>query len=183
MRRYFFMELKDAIQNRRSIKQYDDTTVDESAVQRAIELATYAPNHGMREPWRIVWVKKERLKDYAEKFANIAFKNNTEKKIQHAEKTKLLAGILLIVGPRDRRQKENLEDILAIGGFMQTLSLALFEEKIGSCIKTQPPLLHPELSQHLGCEPDEMIYGAVYLTAQTEAEYKPRKNTNLISIY
>ena len=177
------MELKDAIKNRRSIKQYVDTIVEDSAVERAIELATFAPNHGMREPWRIVWVKKERLENYAQTFADVAFKNNTEKKIQHVDKTKILAGILLIVGPRDRRQKENLEDVLAIGGFMQTLSLALYEEKIGSCIKTQPPLLHPELSKHLGCEADEMIDGAVYLTAQTEAEYKPRKNTNLISTY
>lgn len=177
------MELKDAIINRRSIKQYIDTTVEDSTIESAIELATYTPNHGMREPWRVVWVKKDRLEDYAQIFANIAFKNNAEKKMQHVEKTKLLAGILLIIGPRDRRQKESLEDVLAIGGFMQTLSLALYDKGVGSCIKTQPPLLHPELSNHLGCQADEMIYSAIYLTAQTEAEYKPRKNNNLISIY
>ncbi|MCE4955814.1 nitroreductase family protein [Macrococcoides caseolyticum] len=177
------MELKDAIINRRSIKQYEDSSVDDAAVERAISLSTYAPNHGMREPWRVVWIKKDRIEDYANVFGNIAFKNNDEKIKMNTNKMMGLAGILIIIGPRDRRQKENLEDILAIGGFMQTLSLALFEEGIGSCIKTQPPLLHPELSLHLGCNADEMIYGAINLTAQTEADYKARKNQNLINIY
>lgn len=177
------MELQAAIKNRRSVKQYIDSTVDDAAVLRAINLATYTPNHGMREPWRVIWIKKERLVDYGATFANIAFKNNEVKINAHIEKTKLMAGILIIIGPRDRRQREHYEDVLAIGGFMQTLSLALFEEGIGSCIKTQPPLLNPELSSHLGCQDNEMIYGAVYLTAQTEAEFKERKNSQLISEY
>lgn len=177
------MELQQAIKQRRSIKQYIDTTVEDDKVTRAIELATYAPNHGMREPWRIVWIKKDRLAAYAEKFANVAFKNNETKIAAHIEKTKLLAGMLIVIGPRDRRQKENLEDVLAIGGFMQTLSLALFEEGVGSCIKTQPPLLHPEISEHLGCAQNEMVYSAIYLTDQTEAELKPRKNQQLVTEY
>ncbi|MGV2874728.1 nitroreductase family protein [Macrococcus capreoli] len=177
------MELKEAIKNRRSIKQYIDTHVEDERVVRAIDLATYSPNHGMREPWRLNWVKKDRLEDYARAFANIAFKNNDAKINKHIESTQLLAGILIVIGPRDRRQKEHLEDVLAIGGFMQTLCLALYEEGVGSCIKTQPPLLNPELSRHLGCNDDEMIYGAVYLTAQTEAEFKVRKNNQLISEY
>ncbi|WP_414043686.1 nitroreductase family protein [Macrococcus animalis] len=177
------MEFQSVIKKRRSIKQYIDTTVDDSAVVRAIELATYAPNHGMREPWRILWIKKDRLSAYAESFANIAFKNNDTKIAAFIEKTKLLAGILIVIGPRDRRQKEHYEDVLAVGGFMQTLSLALVGEGIGSCIKTQPPLLNPELSNHLGCQDHEMIYGAIYLTAQTEGEFKVRKNNDLITEY
>lgn len=177
------MDLKDAIKNRRSIKQYTDSTVDDKAVEKAIELATYSPNHGMREPWRVLWVKKERLEAYATQFAELAFKNNAEKQQKHIENTVLLAGILIIIGPRDRRQKENLEDILAIGGFMQTLSLALYAEGIGSCIKTQPPLLNPALSSALDVKDDELIYGAVYLTGTTEAEFKPRKHYNLINKY
>ncbi|WP_414054116.1 nitroreductase [Macrococcus equi] len=177
------MELKDAIMNRRSIKQYSDSTVDDESVRRAIDLATYAPNHGMREPWRILWVKKDRIKEYAAAFGEVAFKNNEEKINTNIEKSSQLAGILIVIGPRDRRQKENLEDILAIGGFIQTLSLALYAEGIGSCIKTQPPLLHPKLSEHLGCKADEMIYCAINLTAQTEAELKQRKKIDLTTEY
>lgn len=177
------MELTHAIKERRSIKQYEDTIVDDSMVKSAIELATYTPNHGMREPWRVIWVKKERLADFGQLFAEIAFKNNEEKYQSHIETVKKLAGVLVVVGKRDRRQKENLEDVLAIGGFMQTLSLALFENGVGSCIKTQPPYLNPKMNEALNIAGDEMIYGAIYLTAQTEAPYKERKNEQLITTF
>lgn len=175
------MELKQAIKERRSIKQYEDTTVEDSLVTEAIELATYTPNHGMREPWRIIWVKKERLEAFGNLFADIAFKNDEEKHRTHVETAKKLAGVLVVVGKRDRRQKENLEDVLAIGGFMQTLSLALYENGIGSCIKTQPQFLKPKMNASLNIHGDEMIYGVVYLTAQIEAAFKARKNEGLIT--
>ncbi|WP_158552753.1 nitroreductase [Macrococcoides caseolyticum] len=177
------MELKQAIKERRSIKQYEDTTVDDSVVKASIELATYTPNHGMREPWRVVWVKKERLADFGQLFADIAFKNNEEKYQAHIETVKKLAGVLVIVGKRDRRQKENFEDLLAVGGFMQTLSLALFENGVGSCIKTQPPYLNPKMNDALNVRDDEIIYGVIYLTAQTEAPHKERKKEHLITLF
>lgn len=86
------MELTQAIKERRSIKQYEDTIVDDSMVKSAIELATYTPNHGMREPWRVIWVKKERLAYFGQLFAEIAFKNNEEKYQSHIETVKKLAG-------------------------------------------------------------------------------------------
>ncbi|MEJ7381267.1 nitroreductase family protein, partial [Staphylococcus epidermidis] len=49
------MELQDAISNRRSVKKFKhDMTIDDNALYEAIEKATDAPNHGMREPWRVV---------------------------------------------------------------------------------------------------------------------------------
>lgn len=93
-----------------------------------------------------------------------------------------LAGVLVIVGKRDRRQKENFEDLLAVGGFMQTLSLALFENGVGSCIKTQP-LSKSKMNDALNVQDDEIIYGVIYLTAQTEAPHKERKKENLITLF
>lgn len=175
------MDFETLVKTRRSIKQYEDTTVNDQDVQDAIELATYAPNHGMREPWRIVWVKKHRVADFSQLFGSLSFKWQTEKQAQFNDKLAPLAGVLLVVGPRDRRQKEHLEDILAVGGFMQTLSLALHQKSIGSCIKTPGTMFIPELNDALNIQKDEMLYGLIYLTAQTSNEIKERKNSNLIS--
>ena len=48
------MELQDAIANRRSIKMFKrDMVIDDQVLYQAIEQSTYAPNHGMRQPWRV----------------------------------------------------------------------------------------------------------------------------------
>lgn len=56
------MELQEAIASRRSIKKFKhDMTIDDDKLYQAIEKAADAPNHGMREPWRIIHIAKDRL--------------------------------------------------------------------------------------------------------------------------
>ncbi|ULG74824.1 nitroreductase family protein [Macrococcus brunensis] len=177
------MSIQDFIINRRSIKKFEqDSYFEDAQIQQAIELSAYAPNHGMREPWRIIWVKKDRLSEYGRLFAEVNFKNDNEKGQAFTAMAQKLGGILIIAGPVDRRQKQRLEDVLAIGGYMQTLSLLLFDAGIGSCIKTPASMFEPKFNAALGIHDDEMIYGLVYLTELPEQlEDKPRKNSNLIS--
>ena len=39
--------------------------VDDQTVYDAIYKATDAPNHGMREPWRLVHISKDKLGDFS----------------------------------------------------------------------------------------------------------------------
>ncbi|TDM12571.1 nitroreductase family protein [Macrococcus lamae] len=177
------MELQEAIINRRSCKQYDqDTTVDDIIIEEAVTLAAYAPNHGLREPWRVIWIKKDRLAEFAAVFSDHAFKNDLEKKAKQIETISKLSGLLVVVGNYDRRQKQFLEDVLAIGAFMQNLSLVLHEAGVGSCIKTPGVLTAPGFNDTLSIAPDEMIYGFVYLTDMSDNMLtKQRKNLNLLT--
>lgn len=179
------MDIRNLIQERRSIKKIEENSyVADALVEEAVKLAAYAPNHGMREPWRVIWIKKDRLLAYAEEFANIAFKGDAEKKQKHIDTMVKLSGILIIVGKRDRRQRQLVEDILAVGGYMQTLSLFLHDQGVGTCIKTPPALLDPQLNQHLNISQDEVIYGQVFMTSLPEkSETKERKNENLLTEY
>ncbi|KAA1042509.1 nitroreductase [Macrococcus equipercicus] len=177
------MELKQAIINRRSYKKYDhDTTVSDTVIEEAVALAAYAPNHGMREPWRVIWIKKDRLAEFAALFADFAFKNEPEKKAKHIDTLTKLSGLLVIVGNYDRRQKQFLEDVLAVGAFLQTLSLVLHEAGVGSCIKTPGVITAPGLNDSLDIAADEMIYGFVYLTdTADEVPLKERNNSRLLT--
>lgn len=177
------MSIQDLIINRRSVKKFEqDSHFEDAKIQQAVELAAYAPNHGMREPWRVIWVKKDRLPAYGRLFAEVNFKNDSAKGQAFIDKAAKLGGILIIAGPVDRRQKQRLEDLLAVGGYMQTLSLLLFDAGIGSCIKTPASLAEPKFNEALGIHDNEMIHGLVYLTElPEETEDKPRKNINLIS--
>ncbi|WP_325168124.1 nitroreductase family protein [Mammaliicoccus vitulinus] len=60
--------IKKAITERRSVKNYDyEMYVDEEKVFSLVDLATYAPNHGMREPWRLVYISKNKYQNLLKK--------------------------------------------------------------------------------------------------------------------
>ena len=68
------MELQEAISNRRSVKKFKhDMVVDDQTVYDAIYKATDAPNHGMREPWRLVHISKDKLGDFSRDITRFAF--------------------------------------------------------------------------------------------------------------
>ncbi|MDT3992231.1 nitroreductase family protein, partial [Staphylococcus aureus] len=70
------MELQQAIANRRSVKKFKrDMHIDDALLYQAIEKAADAPNHGMREPWRVVHVPKDRLGDMSKDISKFAFPN------------------------------------------------------------------------------------------------------------
>ena len=61
-------------------------TIDDNALYEAIEKATDAPNHGMREPWRVVHVAKDRLGNMSEDITRFAFPDSPEKRADHYDK-------------------------------------------------------------------------------------------------
>lgn len=54
-----FDELADLIRTRRSIRRYKPDDVPDEMLLKAIDLATWAPNGGNRQPWQF-WVIKNR---------------------------------------------------------------------------------------------------------------------------
>ena len=46
------MDVRDAIRARRTHKQYGSEPVDEATLAELVDLARYAPNHKLTQPWR-----------------------------------------------------------------------------------------------------------------------------------
>ena len=46
------MDVSDAIRRRRTHKQYGSEPVDEATIRELVDLARYAPNHKLTQPWR-----------------------------------------------------------------------------------------------------------------------------------
>src|SRR5690625_3740799 len=62
--------LATTIRERRAVKRgYTDKKVEESIVRELLEDAIWAPTHGMRQPWRYIFVDKEHLPTFANKVA------------------------------------------------------------------------------------------------------------------
>ncbi|MGF0029363.1 nitroreductase family protein [Staphylococcus pasteuri] len=179
------MELQEAISNRRSVKKFKhDMTIDDKALYEAIEKATDAPNHGMREPWRVVHVAKDRLGNMSEDITRFAFPDSPEKRADHYDKVTKLGGMLVLVLKADPRQRQNRENYFAFGAFAQNLMLLLYEAGIGSCWKSPAYIFEPKIRKVLNIEDDEILAGFLYLTDLEEPMTKAkRKNRHLISEY
>lgn len=57
------MDVIEAIQKRRSIRQYLDKSVPEETLKTILECARVAPSGGNRQPWTFVVVKTKEVKD------------------------------------------------------------------------------------------------------------------------
>lgn len=179
------MELREAIQSRRSIKKFNrDMNIDEKALKAAIVEATDAPNHGMREPWRVVYVPKHKLGVMSQEISRYAFPRDSEKQQSHYDAVTKLGGFLAVIMKCDARQREENENYLAVGAFAQNLLLLLYEKGIGTCWKTPEYIFKPKVRTAFGVGPDEKLVGFIYLTdLEDEAHYPKvaRKNRGLIS--
>jgi nitroreductase len=56
-----FEELAALVQTRRSIRRYADREVPDEALQRALDLAVWAPNGGNRQAWAFYVIKNRQL--------------------------------------------------------------------------------------------------------------------------
>lgn len=56
------MEFFEAVERRRSVRNYSDKMVPESVVQKAIDAALLAPNSSNMQTWQIHWVRTPGLK-------------------------------------------------------------------------------------------------------------------------
>jgi nitroreductase len=56
------MQLEDAIRGRRTIKAYDPSPVSREILDQLFELARWAPNHNLTNPWRFRVVGPETLR-------------------------------------------------------------------------------------------------------------------------
>ena len=164
------MELQEVISLRRSIKKFKhDMVINDEDVFKAIEQATDAPNHGMREPWRVI---------------HVAFPNSPEKQEDHYNAVTNLGGMLVLVLKTDPRQRQNRENFFAMGAYTQNLMLLLYEKGIGTCWKTPLYIFEPKVRKAFGIAKDEAIAGLLYLTDLEEVPPKAkRKNKHLISEY
>jgi nitroreductase len=66
------MEVEDAIRSRRTVKVFEPEPIDRATVEELLELARWAPNHNLTNPWRFRVLgpaSLERLKQAAAQLA------------------------------------------------------------------------------------------------------------------
>lgn len=174
------MNVREAIESRRSIKKFNGQPVTKEQVVEIVQAGTWAPNHGTREPWRLVGAAGEKMDRIVDAIKEVAVPKWREMSVEELDvaltKFRLPGAVLFVVVPEDARQKERLEDFGAVSAMIQNMQLAAWEMGIGSCWKTPPFIDHPKFRSTLGVQPGERIISMLQLGHFDEApKAKERK--------
>jgi nitroreductase len=160
------VELEDAIRGRRSHKVFESEPVPREGVEQLLELARWAPNHFVTEPWRF-----RVLGPAAFERLVAAGEPNERSKLGRAPT--LIVASAKLTGD----DHQNHEDVLATAVAVYIVLLAAHARGLASYWRT-PRLLQSEAGRAaVGLEPDEEFVALIHLGDPVNRPVaKPRKN-------
>ena len=140
----------------------------EASLHRAVESATFAPNHKKTEPWRFHLLGKKAIRNVCELNADIV----AEKKGPAAGEKKLkrwlsMAGWLVVTCTTTASSSSSSmddpagiarEDYAACCCAVQNLCLSLHSEEIGTKWTTGPVNFDSKFATAIGLPPNEVCY-------------------------
>lgn len=165
--------LAKIIRERRSIKTgYTDQAVSEDVVKEILNDAVWAPNHGVREPWRFIFVPTEQKEGFVEELVKTFPADMQENRRNYFSQP---AAFLIIIMKEDPRQKQWDEDYGGVSCLIQNFQLLAWERELGVVWKTNPHNYDPKVRELLGVEPGEKIVAFMHMGYFEEApEGRPR---------
>ncbi|HLG28046.1 MAG TPA: nitroreductase [Paenisporosarcina sp.] len=175
------LSVRDAILQRRSVKVFNGQPVERDTLMTVLEDAKWAPNHGNREPWRLVVACGRELTELhtvLREFGVAKWKDLSEDDLAKQMKKFVTPGAYaFVIVSEDVRQKERLEDYAATSSYIQNAQLLAWDLGIGACWKTPPFIDAPKFREALGVKKAERIISMLqfgYFDEMPKA--KPRKS-------
>ncbi|MBS4178681.1 nitroreductase family protein [Lederbergia citrea] len=170
--------IADVIKERTSVKTgYLDKEVSQELVLSLLNDAVWAPTHGVREPWRFIFVSGERKEAFIEAILKCHEKSKHETVRNNFVN---VPAFLVVVMNEDPRQKVWEEDFAATSCMLQNLQLLAWDQDLGMVWKTPTHIYDPKFRDALGVERGEKIVGVLnvgYFDKEIAAK-KVRKRTN-----
>lgn len=166
-------QISALIRHRRSIKPVDmdaARTVDRALLTQVLEDATWAPNHGMTEPWKFVVHQGHGRQRLAEAMQAV-YRTTTppqefrEDKMKKMGENPLLAPVVIacVMERRGGAKIPEMEEIEAVACALQNLQLSATAAGLG-CYWSSPPVLGTaEFAAWLELGTEDRCVGLIYL--------------------
>ena len=161
------MEVEKAIRTRRTHKAYGPREVSGERLQRLFELARWAPNHHVTNPWRFRVLGPEtraRLMELAE-----AREPGAAAKLRRSPTLVAVSACQQGVSDRDR------EDLLATAVAAYIVLLAAHADGLAGYWRTVPLLEEPSGRAIVGIPPEETPVGLLYLGEPVQEQRAPER--------
>jgi nitroreductase len=159
------MDVEDAIRTRRTHKAYEPEPVDRATVESLLELARFAPNHHLTEPWRFRVIGKKTFERLA-----AAGAPNEASKLGRAPT--LVVASTVLTGD----DHQNREDLFATACAVYIVLLAAHSRGLASYWRTPALFETEDARQILGFAEREEFVALIHLgRAATSPPAKERK--------
>lgn len=165
-------EITDLVRHRRTIypKDYTDRVVHREIVERVLGNGTWAPTHGMTQPWRFTVYTGEarkRLSDFLgavytrntppEKFLPRKFENITQRPLQSS----VVIGIGMARDPHGKISER--DELLAVACAVQNMHLTCAAYGLGAFWATGGPMTGADMRDFMGLGPNDQALGLFYM--------------------
>ncbi|WP_430788879.1 nitroreductase family protein [Virgibacillus flavescens] len=164
----------ELIRARRSVKKgYNNKKVEKETIKELLESAVWAPTHGMREPWRFIFVGADQKESFAKKVAATYPEEKQENREAYLNEPSSLLIVVMNVPDNEKQYDENFG---ATASMIHNFQLLAWEQKLGVVWKTNPHIYDPAVKTILDVQEDEKIVGFIHMGYFDEAPLpKPRK--------
>lgn len=154
-------ELAKIIRERRAVKKgYNDKKVTEEIVLDLLNDAIWAPTHGMRQPWRFIFVDADQKADFAKKIATTYPEEKQENREEFLNEPN---AFLVVVMEAPEMQKQWDENFGATACMIQNFWLLAWEQELGVVWRTNPHVYEPKTKEILHVGDNERIVGFLHL--------------------
>jgi nitroreductase len=175
------MTVEEAIRSRVSVKEYAPEPVARDVLERLLELAVLAPNHGMTEPleFRVMGASSKRA--YGEALGGRKAKRIEDPDVARqvvakvVRRTESVPTMVAVLVREDENPEVREEDYATAFMAIQNLSLAAAEEGLGTHIKTGAVLGEPALRGALEAGADQRVAAIVFVGEAAEVPEPKRR--------
>jgi len=165
------LSIASIISGRRTIRKFNPRPLVKEVIMDLLEVSVWAPNHGLREPWRFICAADLEAKT---KLADLVVEGLETKKrykwmpagVKEAYKKKFteIPAILFVVVKEESDKLKRDEDFAASCALIQNLQLYGWEQEIGMIWSIDESLCGNELfCTNLGLKKNERIAGMLYM--------------------
>jgi len=161
------VDVESAVRTRRTHKAYGPEPVDAATVAELVELARWAPNHHLTNPWRFRLLGPralERLKAAAD-----------EAKPGSGSKLERAPTLVAVTVRRSGDAEQDREDLLATGVAAYIVLLAAHARGLAGYWRTVPVLDSAAAREALGIGADEDAVGLLHLGRPRQEQRVPER--------
>jgi nitroreductase len=162
------MDALTVLTTRASAVALTDPAPDEAALERMLEAAMAAPDHGRLRPWRFIAVRGEaraRLGEVLAATLRAREPDAPEALIEKERQKPQRAPLILVAAAHliDSLKIPAVEQIVAVGAAAQNVILAAHALGYGAMWKTGAPAYDASVKKALGLAEGDQIVGFLYL--------------------
>ncbi|MFA5845243.1 MAG: nitroreductase family protein [Coriobacteriia bacterium] len=184
------MELKDAMQQRHSIRAFTNERIDRATVERLVEAAMLAPSAMNRQPWRFHVATGEARRGvgevmaqttvFVEEYAAALGPEHVARAIDFYANDLGGAPIALAVSlPVGDGEMDRLNALISLGCALENLFLACVAEGLGTCMLSVAFWVRDQLAEVLDVPDGWEITTLVVIGRPCEAAIAPVHRTDL----